>query len=55
MKYVNDENGDLNLDQDQAQRMEDDATMESGGTTQLQDPGYTTDDDVENSIAEGYF
>lgn len=30
-------------------------TMESGGVIEMDDPGYVENDDVKDSMAEGYF
>lgn len=33
----------------------DQVTMESGGAIEMTDPDYVEDDDVKDSMAEGYF
>ena len=33
----------------------DQVTMESGGAIEMDDPGYVENDDVKDSMAEGYF
>lgn len=43
------------LREDESKEMEEAAKRESGGTVQLEDAGYVTNDDVMDSIAEGYF
>lgn len=43
------------IDDANSQEMMDDAQMESDGTVKPTSSNYTEEDDVMNSIAEGYF